>query len=62
MQKRLAGFNVESDVLDEAELQIRFPMMNPEPFPKWVPAILNPKPQSPNPTLRPEPETRNLTP
>jgi len=35
MQNRLANFHVTSDVLDEADFRKRFPMMNPEPFPKF---------------------------
>lgn len=35
MKARLAAYGVESHLLDEAGLKERFPLMNPEPFPKF---------------------------
>jgi len=35
MQGRLKKIGVDSDVLDEAEFRKKFPLMNPEPFPKF---------------------------
>ena len=59
MQQRLASFSVKSDVLDEQAFRKRFPMMNPEPFPK-LGLTLHPEPE-PEP-IHPEPESRNPTP